>query len=527
MTATSKGEIDMATRSDTFGRLLKAGIGSIAVCEGKNAPIIEDELGEKIGLSGDTIQRYKAGHLPPDIRTVQILAEAAVQRGFMSREWLKQFLHAAHYPFTNRLLDRLCPLMPTTQRPPRAYENLPPPPYSQFIMRPQAYSDMTDGLNQRSAVVLIYGLSGNGKTSLARELAARCLQADENVPRFDAVIWVSDKDQRCTTTLNIVLDEIASILDYPGYIQFELEDKRHEIEQLLRRMRVLLVVDNFETITDETLLTWLLRLPEPSKAIITTREYRREFRSSWPVELRGMSVDEAQELIQQRLRSLRIERLVDDRALFKPLIEVTGGNPKAIEVALGLIKYEHRPLQEIVNDLFEARGELFNELFERAWHLLDQAARRVLLVMPLFSTSASHEAITITANVHGFALAQAVERLADLALLDIRRVNLSDPARYAVHPLVRAFTAARLAELSPLYAMKQRERWMNWCIQLVKPVGYCWQDLSKLDTLDNDEETIFSVLKWAYGSQHYEEVLQVAQGFEYYYFIRGIWKQKL
>ncbi len=106
---------------------------------------------------------------------------------------------------------------------------------------------------------------------------------------FDAAVWVSDKNSPGTTNLSIVLDEIARTLDYPGFTQFEHDEKRREIA-LLRRQRVLVCIDNFETITDGALLAWLLNLPEPSKALITTREYRREYRrGGWPVELRGMS----------------------------------------------------------------------------------------------------------------------------------------------------------------------------------------------------------------------------------------------
>jgi hypothetical protein len=154
----------MSNRSETFGRLLKAGISSIVNCEGKKAPIIEDELGQLIGISGDSIQRYKAGHLPPESRTIEILAEAAIRRGFLGREWLQRFLHAARYPFADTLLNQLCPIGPTRPRPPRVYENLPAPTYSQFVMRAQAFADVLDGLQQRSAVVLIVGLGGNGKT---------------------------------------------------------------------------------------------------------------------------------------------------------------------------------------------------------------------------------------------------------------------------------------------------------------------------------------------------------------------------
>ena len=49
--------------------------------------------------------------------------------------------------------------------------------------------------------------------------------------------------------VSTVLDEIARTLDYPGFTQFEHNEKRREVEQLLKRQRVLLIVDNFETIS--------------------------------------------------------------------------------------------------------------------------------------------------------------------------------------------------------------------------------------------------------------------------------------
>src|SRR5262245_31992902 len=237
-------------RNESFGRLLKGAISSIAHYEGKTAPIIEDELGQQIGVTGASIQRYKAGHLPPEPRTIEILAEAAVKRGYLNREWLQVFLKAATHPSPDKLLDKLCPISSARPRPVRVYENLPAPTYNQFVMRWQPYNEIIDGLQQRTAVVLIASLGGMGKTSLAREVAAHCLKGEDDAPQFDAVVWISDKDRPGTTTLSIVLDEIARTLDYPGFTQYVHEEKRREIEQLLRRQKVLLVVDNFETITD-------------------------------------------------------------------------------------------------------------------------------------------------------------------------------------------------------------------------------------------------------------------------------------
>ena len=510
-------------RNETFGRLLSGAINSIATYEGKTAPIVEEELGALMHVVGKSVQRYKAGHLPPEETQIKVLAEAAVRRGFLGREWLQRFLHAARYPFADKLLDQLCPVGPARPRPPRVYENLPAPTYSQFVMREQAFADVLDGLQQRSAVVLIVGLGGNGKTSLAREVAAACLVDDSATSHFDAVVWVSDKDKPGTTNLSTVLDEVAHTLDYPGFTQFEYDEKRREVEQLLRRQRVLLVVDNFETVTDGALLNWLLRLPEPSKAIVTTREYRREFRrGGWPIDLRGMRDAEVHALIDERLHVLKMQQLIEDRSQLEPLIIVTGGNPKAIEIALGLVKYERRPLQQIVDDLYAARSELFDDLFARAWSLLDEAARRVLLVMTFFSTSAISEALITTADIQAFVFDRAIERITDLALIDVEQETITSSPRYTLHPLVRAFTEAKFLKQQE-FEQASRKRWLEWYIQLVSQVGYCFSELWLLNKLDSEHKTIYSAIVWSNEMKYHEQTALLVSGSGYYYYVRGAW----
>jgi tetratricopeptide (TPR) repeat protein len=514
-----------SNKSAAFGKLLKGAINGIANYEGKTAPVIEEEVGELIGVSGKTIQRYKTGYLPPfdrDNDAVRVLAEAAVRRGFLGREWLERFLHAARYPAAEKLLNELCPVSaPPHAKPDRVYQNLPAPTYSHFVMRQQAFAEVVDGIERRSAVVLIASLGGMGKTSLAREIAAHSLQEDSAVPHFDAVVWVSDRDRPGTTTFSLVLDIIAQTLDYPGIVQYIHSEKQYEVEQLLRRQRVLLVVDNFETITDGLLLEWLLRLPEPSKAIITTRQYRREFRNSAIlVNLHGMTERETWELVDERLRVLRMETLVSDPTQLEPLLTATGGNPKAITLTMGLLKYERRPLQQIVDDLYAARGDLFDDLFSRAWALLDEAARRLLMITTFFVDSAGSEALSATADVTGFDFDRAMERLTDLSLLDVQQADLASEPRYTLHPLVRAFAGARLAE-QPAFEEEARKRWLEWYVELTAQVGWCWDDVTRLSLLDPEHETAYHVLEWSFEYHYYTISLQIARGIRYYYVMHG------
>ncbi|MGE5775907.1 MAG: NB-ARC domain-containing protein [Chloroflexota bacterium] len=512
-------------RSPEFGHLLTGAINSIAAYEVKTSAAVEMELGEKLGVAPSTIQRYKAGHLPPEGHMIECLASESIRRGYLNREWLSRFLHAARYPAPNAIIAGLFPSHPQSA-PKHIYQNLPAPTYSQYVMRARAYADVVDGLRQRSAVVLITSLGGMGKTSLAREIAAHCLAGDHSVPAFDAVVWVSDKGREGATNLSVVLDEIARTLDYPGFTSLPFDDKRYEVEQLLRRQRVLLVIDNFETITDGALLSWLLRLPEPSKALVTSREYDAEFRGSWPVDLRGMSKTECDEFMRNQLHFLRMEALVENPAELAPICEITGGNPKAIMLALGYLKHGQHPLKEVIDEIYTGRGDLFDDLFMRAWQLLDETARQVLMAMTLFPVSVSQATLGEVTNVQGFAYGHAVDRLGELSLLDSDRPNIQSAPRYSLHPLVRAFASARLQEYSSFEA-QARERWLTVCLQWADEVKQARFSLDKLKIVEMEEATMEASIQWCYENDRYPETNRLVDGMGYYYHVRGMWDKKV
>lgn len=518
-----KAEV-MAPRSDEFGRLLKAGISSIAHCEGKTAPAVEEWLGSQIGVTGFTIQRYKSGSIPAEPRTVRLLAEACVQRGFLNRTWLEHFLAAARYHHPEALMSQLFPAIAAAGGGSRA--NLPAPTYSKFVMRAQAYADVVEGLGQRTPVVLITSLGGMGKTSLAREIAAQCMVADGEGPYFDTVVWLSDKDRPGTTNLSLLLDEIARTLDYPGLLQLAYDEKRLAVEQLLRHRCALLVIDNYETITDGALDSWLLRVPEPTKVLITTRKAPAMFRASWLVDLGGMTEDEALALINYRLRALKLGPTAPDAILLAPLLAAAGGNPKAIELALGLMKYEHWHIRQASDELYAARGELFDDLFARSWALLDEPARRILMVLPFCAEGADATALSAIAEVPASACTRAIALLDDLALLDRQQAHLEQPPRFTQHPLVRAFALARLAE-APAFELAARQQWLRWYGELANKVGFCWNDLSRLELLDSEHGNLHQAIEWAFSHQHYAETIALIEGVRYYYNVRGLWDNRL
>jgi TolA-binding protein len=511
-------------RSESFGRLLKAGMAAIAYTEGKTQQAVETDLGVRLGVAGVTLQRYKAGYLPPNPEGIESLAEACVQRGLMGRLWLERFLGAARLPSPSirACLGRLFPETPAA-REPAVQPNLPAPTYSRFVMRQEAYAALMEGLRSQLPITMVISLGGMGKTSLARASAEACLRAEDQAPHFRAVVWVSDKDRPGTTNLSTTLDQIARVLDYPGLVSRSFLERQGEIDALLRRQPVLLIVDNAETITDQALLNWLLQIPAPSKVLVTSRFQLFFQEPVYLVELAPMSHSETRALIVEWLPRSKLRHVADALEHCLAIADLVGGNPKALELALGLL--QHQPWERVSELLKHAQHELFDELFHYAWSMLDRNSQRVITSITLFPTSVSAAALAYCVDLPLAALESSIKHLASLSLVDLMRTDVYAPPRYGAHSLVRAYVQAQADEATAEYRYL-RERWLQWCIETASTVGFCWDNLERLEILDTEYTTIQAAISWATAHERHRDLLALIEGVRYYYNVRGLWGEE-
>ncbi len=117
---------------------------------------------------------------------------------------------------------------------------------------------------------------------------------------------------------------IAVTLQQEGILQAPLEQREDLVRQLLTKHRVLLIVDNLETVDDERVMAFIREIPTPTKIIVTTR-HRLDI--AYPVRLMGLSRDEALRLIDDECqkRDVTITSKQSDH-----LYQRTGGVPLAI-----------------------------------------------------------------------------------------------------------------------------------------------------------------------------------------------------
>lgn len=152
-----------------------------------------------------------------------------------------------------------------------------------FFGRTEELKQIADALDpeQRTWGTLIDGPGGMGKTSLAVRAAYDCTP-----DQFDRIIFLSVKDremdddgERKLTGFILpgfleMLNELARELGQPDIAKAPEDQRIRLLLEALRSAKVLLILDNLESLTKDDrdqLLTFVKRLPQDCKAILTSR----------------------------------------------------------------------------------------------------------------------------------------------------------------------------------------------------------------------------------------------------------------
>jgi tetratricopeptide (TPR) repeat protein len=394
-----------------------------------------------------------------------------------------------------------------------------------FIGREKEKRQVHEALRSRSFIVTIDGIGGIGKTSLALEVLHECLAAcqdskvaAEGIKKFDAFIWTSAKDR--DLSINDVLDTISRTLEYPFLTQLSLDEKRHEVAKRLQEKSCLLIVDNFETVTDDAVHDFVLNLPEPSKCLITSRV--QSVRQARAVSLRGLAKDEALLLIKNEGNRLDIDLnalVLDQRNLWR-FYEATGGAPLAIRWSIGQIKQRGQSIEGVLNSLHDARGDIFEFMFGRAWSLLSEASRKTLIVMPIFAASASKVAIEAASDGHKWELDEGLGQLVELWLLEASDRLDESKRRYSLHPLTRAFAQNRLAESLDL-ERQARVRLSEFFENFAKAAGGHIWSWEKYDEIEEEKDNIFALMDWCFENREATTGMRLTKAVTFFMSLRG------
>jgi LuxR family glucitol operon transcriptional activator len=402
------------------------------------------------------------------------------------------------------LEDRLSSYLP--------FNNLGPRDYKHFIGRKKEFNEIIRLLlphpKSRQYLVTIDGIGGIGKTSLASEVAYYFNDHNSSLPeeeRFEAIVWVSAKHAYLTAdgilersqsfrTLQDLFAAIAHVLDYPAITRARAEEQTDLVRRILSQHRTLLVIDNLETIQNDELMFFLRELPDPTKAIITTR-HRMDV--PFPIRLTGLPDKEALDLISQECNRKGVTLSDDDH---NELLRRTGGVPLAIVWSIGLIGLGSSH-QTVFRRLSSGHDDIAKFCFEESVSRIRQkSAYKILLSLSLIYVDSDAEATGYIAGLDDdqYARDQGLFQLVCLSLIN------KAGERYSLLPLTREFVRSE-ADKDSIWLKDAQERCQNYFLKLAKELGGYSKDWRGQDRVEREMSNILMVIETLVDKLRYEE----------------------
>ncbi len=378
--------------------------------------------------------------------------------------------------------------------------NLPQPDYGWFIGREKELRKIFELLSptNRHFLITVDGIGGVGKSALALEVAHRYLDPTTELhksERFDAIVWTSAKRTTLTAegivprkqalhTLDDIYTSISITLESQDITRTRLETQHKTVCKALTQQRVLLIVDNLETVDDETVMEFLRELPAPTKAIVTTR-HRLDV--AYPIRLKGMLWEDAKKLMDQECAKKSVA-ITDEQAY--ELYKCTGGVPLAVVWSVAQIGFGYE-VEAVLERLRDPKGDIARFCFESTMaRIRGGDAHKLLMALALFTSDADREAL---GNVAG--LEEVARR--DNGLVELEKLSLVNKSgsRFAMLPLTRSFSLYEL-EANPNFASEAKDRWVNQLTGLLRSqTGRYWiEDQARIT---QEGENFLSLLDWA------------------------------
>jgi LuxR family glucitol operon transcriptional activator len=415
--------------------------------------------------------------------------------------------------------------------------NLPQPWYGEFIGRRSELSEIWKVLRpypaSRYHVITIDGVGGVGKTSIALEAAYKYVREHAFIPeveRFDAVVWASAKRDVLTPegivssephlrNIDDIYNALADVLR-ASEIRAGSFDQGTLSRKLLATSRVLIVIDNLETVDDPKVMTFLKELPEPSKAIVTSRH--RSIDGAIQIRVGGLGEADGLALVIEEARKKQTPISIADAS---QIADRTEGVPLAIVWTVGQIALGHS-VDQVVKRLGSASGDyaefVFRDALEFLRHEKKVAAVRLLMGLSLFPDGGSRTAV---GYVGGFESAHDIrdEALADLVKLSL--INLEN-GRFSMLALTREYATAEIARHTE-FREQATERWFKWHLDLTERAGGGKLDLdaSLLAQLNEEHVNLLWVVKSSFTHERFDVFVRLLRGLGFYWIGRGYWRE--
>lgn len=304
-------------------------------------------------------------------------------------------------------------------------------------------------LNQKDAhhAISIEGIGGIGKTLLTEHLLKERYQTNAH----DDYVWVSARQDELSfrgeinpvenfvTSLDDIVSRLAQNLGQNHLAGLSTEDKLNHLKHFCEQKRLLIIIDNLETVEEvDKLVPTLLKLGGQTKIIFTSRQSLSQYPSVRIFRIPELSFENSYTLVLNELKRLGLQLSVKEETV-RELYGITGGIPLVLKLASA--QFGETPAKEIIHQLRlgkENSQNMYSYIYRQAWRLLTDIGKELLLVMLLVSPDGEdREWICEMSELTEKNFRQGVEALKRLSLIEIS--GSIEAPRYRIHRLTTTF----------------------------------------------------------------------------------------
>lgn len=392
------------------------------------------------------------------------------------------------------------------------FNNLPLPEFDDigFIGRDKDRKSINTLLTSNTKVISIVGEGGIGKTALAQrclyDILEACEDKTEEFPLYDIILWVSLKTNRLTASgIEQIRDAITSgtglfrnISNSLGSnIEGDIDSVLKEICVYMEEFKILLCIDNLETISSNDVREFLANVPQKSKVLITTRMGLGEI--EYRYKLDKLDDKPSVQLMRSLSKLLNIEKIYARKT--DHLVETCRrlyNNPLLIKWYV-LSAAAGRNAEEITEKQGSSFKEALRFCFENLYDSLSSVEIKVINVIACWRKPVSAvELRFILSDTNEVAVEEALNQLHNSSMLE-SNIDYSDSRIYALTGVAAEFiTSLRPApnETYELVKRKKRELQATLDQQNIIQNHYNY-DLSAIYWSNRDEKICAIFLKKA------------------------------
>jgi predicted ATPase/transcriptional regulator with XRE-family HTH domain len=477
-----------------------------------------DELAKRAHCSASTLRRLEAG----DLRASEQLAGSLAQALALSADQVPDFTRFARGESVDPALFDLPAGAHVSAAPDwLAHPHNLPAPLTSLVGRKRDIDTVCELLQEAGVRLLtLTGPPGTGKTRLS---IAAAQQLIETTTLFPDGAWFIPLAPIGNPTL--VADTIAQVLG--------LRETTGEVTSLLREFlrskRLLLVLDNFEQITDAApLITDLLTNAPQLKAIVTSRAVLRVYgEHEYPVpplalpDVQRLPTAQALsfytryaavQLFKDRARAVKpdFQLSIENAADVARICAWLDGLPLAIEMAAAQVKW--LPLPKLLEQLSDRlvtltggprdlspRQQSLTGAIDWSYHLLDPIEQQLFEVLGVFSGGCDEEAVAAlgTQLTDVRSPVSVTRRLVEKSLLRYEQAGAE--ARFIMLESMREYAQEKLKGGGQFDRVRQAQamHYLNLARQAAPHLERGQTQAAWLDRLEREHNNFRAALSWS------------------------------